>query len=407
MLNKIYLLAIFLLPFDNLIFAPSSGWATVTPIIFVIYILLNYKKFFIAVNNNFKGVSIIFLILIYSTTMSILNGIDITNVFDTIQTIILGLCIYFSLYIRYIINKCDYKADLKVLFLGYSLSIIYGVIKFISLKYGISIIISFFKLIEKRYYNRVAFSFTEPSFIAMHIYGVLLILYLNISDKLTKKRIKSLIIIFTIIALISKSSSRFLLDTVIMLLILNVNNILKKQKNFLKKITNICGMIFIFGIITFIALNNTRIKNTISNIYSDPSMASRLFRVEASIYGYKKHPYLSLVGSGLGSSYYFLHEGYWEAYNNYTNNYMKEVNELYIYKPNQLFCMYIRLISEFGIVITIYLITFFIFKCIRGNISIPTILISFYLYIQMDSYTFYTIPLILFICNYSKQQKIE
>lgn len=37
----IFSIGIFLLPFENFFFAPSSGWATVTPIIFAIYILFN------------------------------------------------------------------------------------------------------------------------------------------------------------------------------------------------------------------------------------------------------------------------------------------------------------------------------------------------------------------------------
>ena len=42
----IFYIAIFLLPFENFFFAPSSGWATITPIILAIYILLNLRVLF-------------------------------------------------------------------------------------------------------------------------------------------------------------------------------------------------------------------------------------------------------------------------------------------------------------------------------------------------------------------------
>ena len=37
--NVIFEIAIALLPFENFFFAPSSGWATITPIILALYIL--------------------------------------------------------------------------------------------------------------------------------------------------------------------------------------------------------------------------------------------------------------------------------------------------------------------------------------------------------------------------------
>ena len=47
----IFLIGIFLLPFENFFFAPSFGWATVTPIIFAIYIPIGRKVFCIFAKN--------------------------------------------------------------------------------------------------------------------------------------------------------------------------------------------------------------------------------------------------------------------------------------------------------------------------------------------------------------------
>lgn len=42
-MDIIFKIGIFLLPFENFFFAPSSGWATISPLVFVIYILLIFK----------------------------------------------------------------------------------------------------------------------------------------------------------------------------------------------------------------------------------------------------------------------------------------------------------------------------------------------------------------------------
>ena len=39
----VFKLGVVMLPFENFFFAPSSGWATITPVILFIYMLLNYK----------------------------------------------------------------------------------------------------------------------------------------------------------------------------------------------------------------------------------------------------------------------------------------------------------------------------------------------------------------------------
>ena len=60
-LNILFKLAVFLIPFDNLFFAPSTGWATISPILFFIYVFFNIKYLgrVLSLEVN-KGILIIF-----------------------------------------------------------------------------------------------------------------------------------------------------------------------------------------------------------------------------------------------------------------------------------------------------------------------------------------------------------
>ena len=39
----LFAIAIALIPFDNLVIAPSAGWATIAPFFFLAYVFLNIK----------------------------------------------------------------------------------------------------------------------------------------------------------------------------------------------------------------------------------------------------------------------------------------------------------------------------------------------------------------------------
>lgn len=70
--------------------------------------------------------------------------------------------------------------------------------------------------------------------------------------------------------------------------------------------------------------------------------------------------------------------------------------------------MPIRLISEFGIFIFLLIITYFIYIAKKSNINNKYLIlfIFFYLYIQFDSYAFYTLWLVLFTLKYSDFLKL-
>jgi len=93
-----FLLGVFLFPFDNLSFAPSYGWATISPFFFLIYLLLNINKILQLIKE--KRLGIIIPILLFSLFIAFLNGIT-SEIIDTVGTMVLGGSFYLSLFVYF------------------------------------------------------------------------------------------------------------------------------------------------------------------------------------------------------------------------------------------------------------------------------------------------------------------
>ncbi|MCB2293952.1 hypothetical protein LGK95_10520 [Clostridium algoriphilum] len=402
----LFRLAVLFIPFDNLKFAPSAGWATISPILFALYAISNFKELKQSIRATKNYAFLIIVMVIYSTGLYLFYEPDIANTFDTITTLSFGIFLYLSLYIRYIIYKNDMKKDLKILIFAYTISFFYGVVKFVAIKGNVGFILSAFQLVERRYYPRLAFTFTEPSFISIHVAGVMYLLYVSIKDKLYKKKLLQLVCLFCALTIISGDSARFLVDFIIVFSLVVMKFLVGRKVKLSKKIM-ICTLIVIMsGALLFQIKGNTRVTKMLNGdsyeemIYSDPSLSARYFRINSSIHGYLNEPYKALFGAGLGNSYYFLQYGYDDALAEFKNSYIDEVAGLADQKTNQLFCMPIRIISEMGVVWFSIIMFLIFFKTIKNKENIFDLLIIIYLYVQFDSYAYYTFPLYLFIIDY-------
>ena len=63
----IFRIAIFLLPFENFFFAPSSGWAALTPVVLFFYLLFNIREVFVCIKKHNKIV--LFFVLAFGLAL--------------------------------------------------------------------------------------------------------------------------------------------------------------------------------------------------------------------------------------------------------------------------------------------------------------------------------------------------
>ena len=86
-MELLFKLAVFFIPFDNLFFAPSRGWATISPILFAFYAITNFKELTQSIKASSKYVFLIVIIAIYSSTLYLFYQPVIANTVDGIVTI--------------------------------------------------------------------------------------------------------------------------------------------------------------------------------------------------------------------------------------------------------------------------------------------------------------------------------
>ena len=410
-MDIIFKIGFFIIPFENFFFAPSAGWATLSPILFFVYLLFNIK----AALKSIVRYKEIFIFIVASLILSIINylfvGVNISNFINAYISLGLGCVTLISFDIYFLQKKNKINEAVKMLIIAYLISFIVGWIQFFSIKLDIEPLKNFFVFLDKRdymIYNRVSFLFTEPSFIGMHMFGVLLPLYIVTKNK----KIIALIIAICLSALFFEASVRLIVDILAIITILGVGYIIKNRKS--KKVIATSSIVVVLLVIGTIGLyrTNGRIRQILNKgVYADGSLASRFIRIDSSLKGLKKDIPHTLFGYGMGNAILPIREGYNEAIKGY-----REVNGDYILKEIETlpqtesdsvcYCMYTRIVSELGLIMTLIAIGYIVRLAIKSKsyTMIMYLFIMLYLYVQFDSYAFYTVWIyIILLKAYNKK----
>lgn len=398
-LMDLFQLGLILIPFDNLVFAPSRGWATVSPIIFFIYIFINIKNISFVLNLEKKALITAAFIAVYQVMLLCINGVAPGALIDGLQTLVLGISIYLSMVLRYNVYKKNINNDAEFLYKGYFISFIYGIIRLIGM-YGYNGLLSVFEFIEKRPYPRLAFSFTEPSFISMHVIGVMFLVTYLISDEELRKKFLYLGFAFLAVSILFRSSTRCILDTGIFVFLLICYRSVKNKR---KLIINLCLIIAIVCAAVYMVNSIPRLNNIFVNgIYSDPSGVSRYARIKGILYGFVEYPLKTFFGYGMGNMHVPFNAGYERIYEELQQHgaYMNEIIKMQnIQELDSLFCMPVKMISDFGLGIFVLALLSIIIKS-HKKLDVFVVIMTLYLYIQFDSYAFYSIWILLYIIKY-------
>lgn len=410
-MDILFLIGIFLLPFENFFFAPTSGWAAIAPIIFFLYLMLNvnmvlksiikYRKIFIM----FFWVFLITLINLLFIDLYVTQAVS--RMISALISLGMGIVSLLSFDIYLLQKKRNIKKIEKIILYAYSISFCIGFLQYFTIKFNIKFMNDLFVILSKRNYlvmDRVQYCFTEPSFIGMHLFGVLLPLYICGKNK----KILNLIIVYVSGSILFNCGMRIIFDTIVVLVIFLMYEIdLKKIKNIFLVLLSISILIIGFN---YVYSNNVRFQQIVNKgVYADGSFASRWFRINASVKGYVKNPLHTLIGYGFGQEVFPLKDGYYRAKNEYVNSYFNEVIFLESAEKRNdesvTFCLFVRIISEWGallaIVLLVYLIKFY--RSMKSKEWRALLICVAYLYIQFESYAFYSLWLMLVLIQWKRK----
>ena len=177
----VFYIAVFCLPFENFFFAPSAGWAAISPVILALYIILNYKY---AIKGLIKLRKILFFFIfavILGSITAFINNVGVIDFINSFVPLGLGAVSLLSFWIFYN-KKKDLSIVVNLIVIAYAICLMIGFIEYLTLKFNNIAMKEWLISIMKRDYlaegrGRVQFFFTEPSFIGMHLFGILLPMY--------------------------------------------------------------------------------------------------------------------------------------------------------------------------------------------------------------------------------------
>lgn len=408
----IFYIGVFFLPFENFFFAPSAGWAAISPVIFAIYILLNLKRVFRAI-VKLKNIILFFVFaVILGSLTAFLNNVSLLDYVNAFIPLALGAISLFSFYIFYD-KKKDLKTVVDLVVIAYAICAVIGFFEYLTIRSGNTAFRDWIGTFMKRNYlleggtGRAQFFFTEPSFIGMHIFGILLPLFWLSR----RKDLLFVIFLFLFESVYFGVGVRVIVDfAVVAMLYFGYLLIIHKKAKFIPLILLVLGLGF-----SYVYNNNLRIQKIVKDgIYADGSLASRYFRIQSSAIGYTKAPGKTLVGFGLGNAIEPIHLGYDEAASSYTSSFTREVDALDYRKTDfhddsVAYSLYFRFISEFGLIMTLIAIIYLV--KITKESRLPQrwlyLAIILYIYIQFESLGFYALWLFVATMLFTKKTDIS
>lgn len=406
----IFYIAVFCLPFENFFFAPSAGWAAISPVILALYIILNYKH---AIKGLVKLRKILFFFIFAVVLGSITAFINNVGVIDFINSFVplgLGAVSLLSFWTFYN-KKKDLSIVINLIVIAYAICLMIGFIEYLTLKFNNIAMKEWLISIMKRDYlaegrGRVQFFFTEPSFIGMHLFGILLPMYWLSR----RKDLLFVLALFLFAAIFFNSGVRVFIDIIVVAAIYFAYLlIIHKKAKFIPLVLLILGLGF-----TYAYNNNVRIKKIVdTGIYSDGSLSARYFRMQSSVIGYSKAPVQTLFGFGMGNAIKPIHLGYDEARETYKSTYLREVDALDkdktdFHDDSVAYSLYIRFISEYGLILTIVAIVYLI--RITKDSRLPQRWLYFavilYIYVQFESLGFYALWIFILTMIFTNKREI-
>ncbi|RSX50204.1 hypothetical protein [Bifidobacterium callimiconis] len=406
--------AVVMLPVDGTVIGGYMPyWTPVSPWLFMAYAVLN-ARYWQLLDRRIRLVVVMPVALL---VVSVFGWVTIGFRWGTVFLTCAGLfgasaCVFSLCIAKY--RGLDFDRILTVMLSTYWLAFAVGVVQFVAIAFRVDFLIRFFEWFMVRSYiggpqgsalARPQFLFAEPSYIGMHLYGVLLPLFWITR----KRRILALIVTFAGGAMLMGSGVRIILDSavaVVLSLVALVN--WKRMRNRIVATVSLVPAVVFF---VFFLVGNQRVQTLLSKglISGDESVAARLLRflilLEAGlhdiphlIFGYGAGNIYDSFGAGMRRGldlYARLNGG--RAY--YASDQWTDVQHLST--PRNMFTMsaYSSLLAEFGIMgIGIICITVFLFVHVKHAWSLMTVswvILITYLYFQFEGYAFYALPLFI------------
>ena len=417
---RIIALGFFLLPFENTFLAPSSGWPAVSPVIFAVYFIL-YGL------SNIRWMHLIWMLLLivisligYFFSLVFYDGFNryfVRDVLGAVPSVMLGFSFLVSLLrVSYWGGKFRYEEFsycLRMFLAGSITALLFSLFILVAghmMQNELTLTLLDFLLKRNRDVERFSFVFAEPSFVSVHLLGVIVPLWVMaklLGLEKEARRLICLLLVYICLSLLFVSSARLYLD---ILYLGGVWLLFKGQTVRCADSRAVAGsaLAVILGcmlfnvfiahpeIVDLLTLGRVNMTNDFRAIISsDASLESRFFRVEAVWEGLRNNPAVLFFGAGFGNAGQLVDSGFSVAFQNFRSGFTKEVYEIAAKgSGSNIYNMYLKVVAEFGVVLLIVAVI-----KLYSRKSIFLFFVLAWVYLQFDSYAFYGLWIYLVVKN--------
>ena len=306
------LLAIAFLPVDGTtlgLYAPF--WSPISPALFAVYCLCNRRQLRIVANRYLPMFLLPVACIVLSVPGWLRFGLHRNAAFMSVTGLLGVLATLGALAIAFEVERIPWRMPLRILIASYWFSFGVGVVQWLSVHLHITPLINYFEHLMYRQYvsdgsvwggGRPQFLFAEPSYIGMHLFGILLpLMWLMCGrDRIYAKRLRDLIVVYTIGAVLMQAGTRIILDSVVALLIvIVVHNTWHDKRQRLRGVAQLfgaCGL----GLLGILA--DSRLSSIAENgAEGDGSFFARIYQSLDPLCGLAAHPWTVLTGYGAGN----------------------------------------------------------------------------------------------------------
>lgn len=394
--------ALVALPVDGTRFGVAMPyWTPIAPVFFVLYALCNPRLLLRSARKYFG----FFLFLPALVCVSMFGwttvGFQKLYVFQTVCSLVSGLACLTSLDIAFRLKHLDWHKSVTLVIIVYWLAFAVGVLQWLDSRYGLTSITRLFETIMERNYvpRKPQFLFAEPSYIGMHIFGVLLPLFW-----LTRRKsLALLVLVFAFGSAAMGVGVRILLDTIIALLLWAIVEIRWNRARNVALALCAGGAIGAGGV--FALTHNERVQSLMTHglMQGDFSTLARLFRSLAPMVAGLRDLLHLLFGFGMGNVKTAILRGYDETKalfvawggnpdgNGEIRLLASTSNQNFYFTMNA----YVSFITEFGVIMALAFLTLLLVHVTVNHAWSKTtvcwLILLCYLYIQFEGYAFYAL----------------
>lgn len=400
--DLLFYLALVLLPVDGTVAGISLPyWSPLSPWLFLAYVIANWR-FFVTVFRRYAAFMLLPVLLALMSVYGWMTmGFHAVAAAKSIGSVVLGLACLASLEIALRIKRLDWRPMVTVLVAAYSFAFLVGVVQWASTRWQINDVRVFFGRLMLRQYAvvRPQFLFAEPSYIGMHLYGVLLPVYWLTRDR----RLAVLIPVFAAGAILMGAGTRIVIDTVVagfLWLVVSLN--FRRRGATIGAVAGV-GAVGVAGVAAVFL--DPRLNRLASDglLRGDGSMSARIFHALAPAWAWKHDFWHLMFGWGAGNVSSAVKAGYWGArrwYDARGGLINDEIRGL-ANPPVDTFTMsgYVSFVTEFGVLMASLLAVLVVANVTtrhawsRGMLC--WLVLVAYLYVQFEAYAFYALALMV------------